>query len=46
MYDMPADLLVEADGPIRIITMNNPDMRNVHRPAPRGHAQRLVPDLP
>ncbi len=28
MYDMPEELLVEADGPIRIITMNNPEMRN------------------
>ena len=28
MYDIPEELLVEADGPIRIITMNNPDMRN------------------
>ena len=28
MYDVPEQLIVEADGPIRIITMNNPDMRN------------------
>ena len=28
MYDVPDELIVEADGPIRIITMNNPDMRN------------------
>ena len=28
MYDVPEELIVEADGPIRIITMNNPDMRN------------------
>lgn len=28
MYDVPEELIVEADGPIRIVTMNNPDMRN------------------
>jgi enoyl-CoA hydratase/carnithine racemase len=28
MYDVPECLIVEADGPVRIITMNNPDMRN------------------
>ena len=28
MYDVPEELIVEADGPVRIITMNNPDMRN------------------
>jgi enoyl-CoA hydratase len=28
MYDVPEQLIVEADGPIRILTMNNPDMRN------------------
>ena len=29
MYDVSEHLLVEVDGPIRILTMNNPDMRNV-----------------
>jgi len=28
MYDVPEELIVEADGPIRVVTMNNPDMRN------------------
>ena len=28
MYDMPDELIVEADGPIRVVTMNNPDGRN------------------
>jgi enoyl-CoA hydratase/carnithine racemase len=28
MYDVPEQLIVEADGPVRVITMNNPDMRN------------------
>ena len=28
MYDVSEHLLVEVDGPIRILTMNNPDMRN------------------
>jgi enoyl-CoA hydratase len=28
MYDEYEYLIVEADGPVRIITMNNPDMRN------------------
>jgi enoyl-CoA hydratase/carnithine racemase len=28
MYDMPEELLIEADGPVRVLTMNNPDMRN------------------
>jgi len=28
MYDVSEHLLVEVDGPVRILTMNNPDMRN------------------
>jgi enoyl-CoA hydratase/carnithine racemase len=28
MYDMPEEILVEADGPIRIITLNRPDSLN------------------
>ena len=47
MYDVPEELIVEADGPIRIVTMNNPDMRNAFiDPLHEAHAQHLVPDLP
>ena len=28
MYDMPAEIQVEADGPLRIITLNRPDNLN------------------
>ena len=28
MYEVPEELIVEADGPVRIVTMNNPEMRN------------------
>lgn len=27
-YDLPKELIVESDGPVRIVTLNNPDMRN------------------
>ena len=28
MYDMPAEIDVTADGPLRIVTLNRPDARN------------------
>jgi enoyl-CoA hydratase len=27
-YDLPAELLVESDGPVRVVTLNNPDQLN------------------
>src|SRR5215472_15995943 len=28
MYDMPQEILIEADGPVRVITLNRPDSLN------------------
>jgi enoyl-CoA hydratase len=41
MYDLPPELVVTADGPVRLIELNWPDRRNaaseeLHRPAGCG----------
>ena len=32
-YNLPEELLVESDGPVRIVTMNNPEHRNAFNDA-------------
>ena len=32
-YDLPQELIVEFDGPVRIVTMNNPEHRNAFNDA-------------
>ena len=32
-YDLPQELIVESDGPVRIVTMNNPEHRNAFNDA-------------
>ena len=40
MYDMPSEIDVQADGPLRIITLNRPDELNaVNDSAARGPGQ-------
>lgn len=45
MYDMPAEVLVEADGPLRIITLNRPEALNAVNDALHTGLARLWPRL-
>jgi enoyl-CoA hydratase len=45
MYDMPAEVQVEADGPLRIITLNRPDSLNAVNDALHTGLARLWPRL-
>jgi enoyl-CoA hydratase len=45
VYDMPAEIVVEADGPLRIITLNRPDALNAVNDALHTGLARLWPRL-
>ena len=45
MYDMPAEIEVRADGPLRIITLNRPDALNAVNDALHSGLARLWPRL-
>lgn len=45
MYDMPAEIVVEADGPLRIITLNRPDSLNAVNDALHTGLAQLWPRL-
>jgi len=45
MYDMPAEIVVEADGPLRIITLNRPEALNAVNDALHTGLARLWPRL-
>ena len=44
MYEMPSEIGVKADGPLRIITLNRPDdLKAVNDPMHVGLAKVIVP---
>jgi enoyl-CoA hydratase/carnithine racemase len=45
MYDMPAEITVTADGPLRIVTLNRPDALNAVNDAMHTGLARLWPRL-
>ena len=45
MYDVPAEILVEAEGPLRIITLNRPDAYNAVDDALHTGLAKLWPQL-
>ena len=42
MYDMPEEIDVQADGALRIITLNRPEKRNALNNALRGQVLRAL----
>ncbi|MGN2639987.1 enoyl-CoA hydratase/isomerase family protein [Nocardia takedensis] len=45
MYDLPAEITVEADGPLRVITLNRPEALNAVNDALHTGLARLWPQL-